>query len=739
MNTIITDMTAIRKVFFNTLFAKRSGFFSVASVTEAGRIAKPRYGWREKYFWYPDDLDKALKYIDQEEHGRHVWFSVHLMDKEKRHGDFISTSNIVWADLDTCHPDTIKPTPPIVIESSPGRYQCVWILEVAEPIPAILASEYSRRFAYKYVDAGVDKSGADLTQLLRVPGTYNYKTEYTLENGEPPKVNLVRAGPEVAPSAMFEAMPPVPGDTFEWEDKPELLDPDDVIKKYGVKLTPTWHHIYQTTPDRDWSKVLWRFIQSCFEVGMDKQEAFSVAAESACNKFKRDGYRPDIQLWGDVLRAHSKFLEFRTQMAQLTPDKLDIPPLYDPAELPEYESFVDRYFVWASSLGDAAAQYHELSGFIILSGLLSGNLQIEASIGNIVPIIWGMILGDTTMTRKTTAMDTATDLLEAVPGFEDIVLATDGSYEGIFKSIARQPGKPAIYKMDEIQGFMATTVKKDYMAGMMAGLTKLYDCKNLKRQLSKETITVNDPRLILYGGGIKTKMMSELAAEHVESGFLPRFFFVSAEQNPDGVKGLGPRTEANRKEFDKLLNELTVLKQAYVDYVPVAVGGSTNLVTHHTVAEPTEAAYVRYNEFEQLLLRYGYDSQDPALYTPMLNRFSISTLKCATLLAAQRQEPQYNKIKVEASDIVKAISHTSKWLPYMIELMSNLGNTVFEQDLIKVLKFVTDHQGCPSGAVMRNYKFSAKQMANILDTLEGRGLIDIRTQGKGKLLWTIVE
>ena len=96
--------------------------------------------------------------------------------------------NLVWADLDTCRPEQLEHPPQCVIESSPHRFQAIWKLD--RKIDPLIAEDYSKRLAYYYADMGVDKSGHDITQLLRVPDTHNFK--YQMD--ETPIVQIASEG-----------------------------------------------------------------------------------------------------------------------------------------------------------------------------------------------------------------------------------------------------------------------------------------------------------------------------------------------------------------------------------------------------------------------------------------------------------------------------------------------------------------------------------------------------------------
>ena len=81
---------------------------------------------------------------------------------------------VVWVDCDESYDDKLLQSlrPSYMWETSPGHKQAVWLLNDAMP-----ASEYHRDgFMGMLTQAlGGDKSGVDISQLLRVPGTWHHK------------------------------------------------------------------------------------------------------------------------------------------------------------------------------------------------------------------------------------------------------------------------------------------------------------------------------------------------------------------------------------------------------------------------------------------------------------------------------------------------------------------------------------------------------------------------------------
>lgn len=112
-----------------------------------------------------------------------LYFTPNLFSRPRRRKELVLPSRWLYADLDQVDPHTIDdPQPTIAWESSPGRYQCLWLLDRAlEPQQH---SDTNKRLTYL---VGADKGGWDLTQVLRIPGTFNHKYD------EKPKVKLLWA------------------------------------------------------------------------------------------------------------------------------------------------------------------------------------------------------------------------------------------------------------------------------------------------------------------------------------------------------------------------------------------------------------------------------------------------------------------------------------------------------------------------------------------------------------------
>jgi len=718
-----------RITFFNLLFGKASGYLCLAFLSSADRK-----DFHEEYYDYPDQLPAILGAINKGKLGYSVYFCPQLFKSKKRVKEEVKATPCAWADLDRCHPDLIEVEPSIIVESSPGRFQAYWVFD--RQVDPDDAEDISRRIAYKHAEDGADRSGWDLTQLLRVPLTLNYK--YDLRAGsEVPLVVIIKASRDLYRISDFEGFPQAEG--YQYIDVPlpdvsDLGDPEDLLQSFRGKINPLIWQLYSQEPEeKKWSQALWQLEMLLFETGLSREQVFLIASASACNKYARDG-RSEKLLWKDVCRAFAKNEANNNLFVPRDED--------DPALLTEQEKdflrdledgFVERYQHWAKSVGDAAHQYHQAGAFMALSAITSGSVKLPTSFGTLIPNLWFMILADTTLTRKTTAMDLAMDLvMEIDPG---VLMATDGSIEGLLSALAVRPGRPSVFLRDEFSGLLEQMTKKDYMAGMPELLTKLYDGKMQKRILRKESIEVQNPRLLIFAGGIKSKITSLLTFEQVSSGFMPRFIFITAESDLTKVKPLGPPTAIDLSNRNAILEELADLYKHYnvSDKMHISKLETTVEQKREWDAQLTPDAWERYNLLESQMLQAGLSHQRADVMTPTYDRLSKSILKAAVLLAAARQRSA--NVIVEMQDILRAILYGEEWRAFAKEVLMQVGKGGSERQFDLILNAIVRQPGIARSQLMQRYHLTSRGASEIFTTLEDRQLIIVQRQGKGQLLF----
>src|SRR5215208_1838273 len=159
--------------------------------------------FRTQFFNYPAAADKAAEWaLEKAQNGREVYFCAHLLTDPRRIKENATAVHTLWGDLDNAEVPEGEITPTAVVQSSPNRFHCYWRL--TDSIPPQAAELLNKRLA---LEIGADPSGFDLTQLLRVPGTANYKHEGS------PVVGVQRLDQSRTYSAgdLDRILPPLPG------------------------------------------------------------------------------------------------------------------------------------------------------------------------------------------------------------------------------------------------------------------------------------------------------------------------------------------------------------------------------------------------------------------------------------------------------------------------------------------------------------------------------------------------
>jgi Protein of unknown function (DUF3987)/RepB DNA-primase from phage plasmid len=722
--------------FFRLVFGDLMGYLAIARKSKSSRFI-------ESFYEYPNQLGTIIQAIERDAPSDNLYFCPQLFRRTNRKKEYATVVSCLWADLDYCDPEKLLVKPSLLIESSPTRHQALWLLD--DPADPFEAEELSKRIAYYHRNDGADISGWDLTQLLRIPYTQNFKYPFPH-----PTVKIAATRKQRYRPSDFKQYPLLSDqiDVFEAEAPEDLPTGEDIIDRYRSRLPDFAFRLFHTTPDPmefpkeggGWSKALWKLEVMCFEAGMSAEEAFAVATDSACNKYERDN-RSQTGLWKEVLKAQAHVIaqdeNKRKRQQRLTKlTSQDVAP---------DDGFVHKYYEWAVQQTDAAEIYHEASAIMILSTLLSGMITLPVSFQprGMKLNLWFMLLGDTTLTRKSTAMKMAVDMLGDVTN-DDTVVANDASVEGLAVALSLRPNQPSIFLRDEFSGFIEMMQKRDYYAGMAETLTKLYDGDNVKRQLARSTITIQHPILIMFTGGIRSRILELMNEDYIRSGFLPRFLFFSGLSDINRFRPTAPPQEEadhGRADLVRFLME-AVAKYDVLDTVQLPSGPAMSR-KRVWKAQLTPAAWGRYGLAERDLLDDGLRAREPDLFTPVYQRLGISALKLSALLAAVRKDNPKDGAFVEVTldDVEHALYYAERWRLSAMDVVSSAGTTSMESKMNRILGYIqarAEH-GVPKAALLRSFKLTKKESDGYFDTLEARQLIRKITQDGEPVYFPVEE
>jgi len=255
--------------------------------------------FRTKAFRWPEQRDDILAHMVRHSDDDLYWCPV-IFDQPQRRVEFAHEEYALWADLDEADPRKIDERwrPSVAWETSPGRYQALWLLEDPDEEDLYGASQRGADNQRMTVMVDADPSGWDTTQLLRLPGWTNHKPQYEVD-GEFPQGKLLwnAKGPRYT-GQDFNDLPEVPDETEDYvidvdlAEKIDAIDAGEVMDRVGSLIPQASLDRMNRGPQdgEDRSGPLFYFMRCFADVGCSIQEIIAVVRSTKWNKFKG---RPD--------------------------------------------------------------------------------------------------------------------------------------------------------------------------------------------------------------------------------------------------------------------------------------------------------------------------------------------------------------------------------------------------------------------------------------------------------------
>src|SRR5690606_7256007 len=264
--------------------------------------------WRDRGFKYlgPRSERKIARAVeDLTQRGGDIYWCPNVFTTERRIRDGVTEGRFLYADLDAVDPRGIDPSlkPTIAWRSSRSRFQALWRLE--ESLPADRLEELNRRLSYAL---GADKSGWDLTQYLRIPGTLNHKYD------PPQPGELLWATGPIYSVGMLETLVPSVVETenaAKAHDDRQLRAFLELLRKHKKRIPPNVYRLLQYPPKEvaksvgKRSDVLWRIEHELIKAQIPLDDIVELIRLSAWNKYR--GRRDEQKrIYTEVAKIYSE-------------------------------------------------------------------------------------------------------------------------------------------------------------------------------------------------------------------------------------------------------------------------------------------------------------------------------------------------------------------------------------------------------------------------------------------------
>jgi hypothetical protein len=680
--------------FFDAIYGSATGLATIVTRhSVSGELTE------QKFFEYPSDKDAMVAHATANENDD-VYFSPILFSSPRRIKENAKTVSVVYADADACQPENFLIEPSVSVQTSEGRWHTYWILD-SETDPQVV-SLLSKKIAYAHAHQGCDKSGWNTTKLLRVPNSMNRKqgkdfsvvatsngSIYNLQEIEDVygdvKVDPIR---ELATIDLPAEFPQLISVMSKLQNNPEIV---------GL-------YMEQPSANADMSKLLWKLEIELFRQGLSLEEVFIIAKNAKCNKY-HSPLRPkrldaDGDLWREVQRAHQAFSEEGTadniivsvDEESKPKREVEVAKFLTDDELYDVRinrSFVDDYCDWALAKTDAALPYQIASAFTVLSSVFSDIGYAVPKYGKMGLNLWFMVLGETTLTRKSTSRNL---MLRVVREFEkfsgyQIDIGSDATPEGVTGILAERDGKTSLLHRDEVQGMFKDFINKTYMASAAERFTELYDghvpvvIRSGKGKSQTERAETN---FLMYLMGITSKVADVLTTEYFRSGFLARFIYVLADTPPRTKESEDIR---QADEYEVIVKDVALEKLVKGLYESVSFWQKKGAPSPRPV-RLSEAALERFNKYKWDMGEFAENHPERESIEPSRQRLALSVWKCAILLAMYERQDE-----VKLSHMLTAIRHSEEWFNNLVKMASAISASEWQRDVDKLEALVMDRGG----------------------------------------------
>jgi hypothetical protein len=286
-------------------------------------------------------------------------------------------------------------------------------------------------------------------------------------------------------------------------------------------------------------------------------------------------------------------------------------------DLGELNQFYQKYINTFSECTEASAKFILTVLFTALGSAISVNRWIEWGTKRIYPNFWVIILGESTRSRKTTALDIGLYLvknMEKANSFRDYLLPSRSSISSLIDILEYE--KNGVIEHSELATFLEL-LKKGFNCDMKSLLTSFFDVPPSYKVnfITKEEKNLCYPIFSIATASTPIWLEQNLKKGDSTSGFLARFLF--AFQNKKSKTIAIPQAPDPEK-----IKELDDVFQSLYRYEPLPI----------SLGKEFEQIYTEfYHESDELIDCLPYDSSLKSIFSRLQTDYFMKflILECA--------------------------------------------------------------------------------------------------------------
>jgi len=521
----------------------------------------------------------------------------------------------------------------------------------------------------------------------------------------------------------------------------KTMDDDDIIKlasaaRNSVKFTRLYHgdssgYPSQSEAESALASILLFYTEDCTQISRIMQSSGLYR-----EKMGREDYltRTIDHARGIVTEHYERPREIIRPMEKKESVKIDTTSMDNPrlkVDLPN--NFVEDYINYMHGLSDSYLEYQHGAAIMLLSLAVNKRAYLPLTIGTIYPNLWVFCLGQSTISRKTTACTKLTEFIELQNQW--MILSYPGSpeafvedLEGVDRVLGPDNIGHGILCRDEAAGILSA-MEKTYMSDMRDLFCQLYDCHPFIRRLrsgqrkAKTVFNIKDAYLNFFFATTPDNFSTHTKLEDMTSGWLLRFLYYYPNYERK-MRDLGSMTDKDRALQNAIGKQIKSLMSFF---------------NNHTVEfQLSIAGQSFYNTWKRdHLQKMQHDRQEDR---GMFDRLSIYALKLSMLYTIGQKSvydeltPDRQKtLKMDISDdcLSTACSHIDEYFyPISKIVFDTVGRCEDKNIIEKILGTVRRAGGKISRVdLMKRAHVKKKDLDDGLDALLESTELKVYTDG----------
>jgi hypothetical protein len=354
------------------------------------------------------------------------------------------------------------------------------------------------------------------------------------------------------------------------------------------------------------------------------------------------------------------------------------------------DHYITKYITHAKKLSDSYPEYHHGAVVALLSIAIGRKAAIVFGSGAVFPNTWCFLVGNSTISRKSTAVGHAKDLATELFGM--VALPQSFSPESFIEILANTPQGWLI--KDEVASLLAA-MKKNYMGEIRDIFCEVYDNKGFMRKLRSSTkknateFNVIDPYVVQLVATTPGSIAENSQTLDLTSGWLLRFMFYY----PTYQKEWKPLAEITKEQS----SELVALKNELKDIGQLFWGLNTPLI--FTFSPEAQKYFENWQQHEEISMSRRNDEVESGAY----GRLSVYAVKLAMiyvvgaggfLTRAQGAIARKEKIQIGLQEITWACQEIEHYfMPTVKQVYELIALADGRNNQKRIIHLINSHDG----------------------------------------------